>query len=333
MQGAGRSGSVLKIVSVCMWLVLLVIYLVYPVDFVLLNNLSLIDLYTNPSVLQIRLPRAIACCLVGSGLGISGLISQGLFRNPIASPSILGTTTGSVLGAILVAFFLPHESYWIRILASFAGALLSAALVVKLSNKYKAISSSHLLLIGFAINVLLGSWNSMFLALSMNDTIKSNAILQWMMGSFVGKSWDHILVMTGPFICGLSLAYRLSAKLNILNLGYELAVTQGLDWRKLRNHAILCIAILIGTSVSFSGMIPFVGLIVPHICRMLFGPDNKKLLPYCAVIGMCLCLGADLLAKSILYPLELNVGALIAIIGAPWMVFLVSSKNIRHTED
>lgn len=316
--------------SICIWFVLLVTYLVYPGNFALQDN-SAPD-FLNPSVLQIRLPRAIVCCLVGAALGISGLISQGLFRNPIASPSILGTTTGSALGAILVTFFLPHESYWVRILASFGGALLSAALVMQLSNKYKAISSSHLLLIGFAINVLLGSWNSMFLALSMNDTIKSNAILQWMMGSFVGKNWDHVLVMSAPFLFGTGLAYRLSPKLNILNLGYELAVTQGLDWRKLRNHAILCIAILIGTSVSFSGMIPFVGLIVPHICRMLFGPDNKKLLPYCALVGMSLCLVADLLAKSIRYPLELNVGALIAIIGAPWMVYLVYNKNMRYTE-
>lgn len=324
--------SHVKILPIIIWLVFLVTYLIYPGSLTKLTDTTLTQFYTDPSFIQIRLPRAIVCCIVGACLAIAGLISQGLFRNPIASPSVLGTTTGSVLGAILVVFFLPTESYWSRIWASFAGALGSAFLVVRLSNKYAAISSTHLLLIGFAINVLLGSWNSMFLALSMSDTVKSNVILQWMMGSFVGKSWDHVLVMLGPCILGLILAHRLCSKLNVLNLGYELAVTQGLNWRKLRNSAILCIALLVGTSVSFSGMIPFVGLLVPHVCRMIFGPDSKKLLPYCAYYGMSLCLASDLLAKNLLYPLELNVGALVAIIGAPWMVYLVSSKNFRYTE-
>ena len=272
---------------------------------------------------QIRLPRSLLCALLGAALGAAGVLTQGLFRNPIASPSIIGTASGAVLASILVVFIWPTPPIYATTAAGFLGSLLVTAGLLTVIQKIRQQTIQGLLLIGFAINLLLNSLVSLLLALSLQDYNLTPKVLAWMLGSFNGKSWLECLVATlllGPTsLCSSRLAYQL----NLLSLGTDVAASLGVNWRRLRITLLICIAVSVGTSVSLVGMLPFIGLVIPHMARSLTGPEHRQLLRLSGLLGACFCLIADLLSQRLLYPTELQVGVLVSLVGAPVFIGLL----------
>ena len=282
-------------------------------------------------LLQIRLPRALLCALIGAGLSAAGVLTQGLFRNPIASPSIIGSASGAVLFAVLLLFLWPTPAIYASSIAGFFGALIVTASLLIVIQKLQEQSIHSLLLIGFAINLLLNSFISLLLALSLQDYNLTPKVLAWMLGSFNGKSWLEFFVASLFLIPAIFWSQRLSYQLNLLGLGIDVARSLGVNWQRLRWGLLICIAISVGTSVSLAGMIPFVGLVIPHIARSLVGPEHRQLLRFSCLLGACFCLLADILAQKLLYPAELQVGVLISLIGAPVFISLLW-RDYRRSE-
>lgn len=276
---------------------------------------------------DIRLPRILVCCLVGMALGAGGVLSQGLFRNPLASPSVIGTSSGGVLAAVTLMFFGVGHLFFLIPIAGFGGALLTTLLVLKLTKAQEGQSIDKVLLTGFSLNTLVGAITSFILALSLEDYEKAPMILNWMMGSFSGKGWEHIFMAIVPISIGLYLSFTLAYRLNLLALGSEVAQSLGVDWQGLRLKAIFAIALLVGASVSIVGLLPFLGLIVPHVTRTLIGPEHRRLLMASLINGMTLTLFADFLARQLWQPKELQVGVLISLAGSPLFLWLLWRRN------
>lgn len=293
---------------------------IYPWQ--LLQNDSEMSRYI---LLSIRLPRVACACIVGGALAAAGVITQGLFRNPLASPSVIGISSGGLLGAIL-AFYLGAStlSLWALPLFAFVGCVLTTLAILAFARSVRALAIEDLLLAGFALNGILSAISSFILSLSLNDFDKAPAMMNWMLGTLNGKTWDHCLVGVIPIAGALLLAGRIAYRFNILSLGNDVARSLGLELRKLRMQSVLAISILVAAAVSVGGLLPFLGLIVPHISRLIMGPDHRTLLRVSVVNGMTLLLLADLLARTIIPPQEIQVGVLISLIGSPfflWMIF------------
>lgn len=275
---------------------------------------------------QIRLPRLLICTLVGMAISAAGVLSQGLFRNSLASPSVIGTSSGGVLAAVLVIYFGRQELVlWIPV-AGFVGALVTTLLVIY-ATQDRTQGIERILLTGFSINTLIGSITSFFLALSLDDFSRAPMILNWMMGSFNSKGWEHVLLSLIPIAIGIYLAFFCTYRLNVLSLGSEIAQSLGISWNRLRLQTIVGISLLVGTSVSLVGMLPFLGLIVPHLSRQIVGADHKKLLIASMINGISLCLIADFMARNLWQPVEMQVGVLISLIGSPLFLWLLWRSN------
>lgn len=276
-------------------------------------------------LLSIRLPRLLCACLVGAGLSISGLLTQGLFRNPLASPSVVGISSGGSLGAIIAFFFgLNLLSMWALPFSAFVGCALTTLLILALSRSTRLSGVEDLLLVGFALNAILSAISSFLLSLSLTDFDKGPVMMNWLLGTLTGKTWDHIVIAVGPILLGLFFAHRIAYQLNVLALGQDVATTLGVNLKSLRLKTILVVSMLDATAVAIGGILPFLGLIVPHISRLMAGPDHKSLMLICAINGMSLLLLADLAARTLIAPGEIQVGVLISLFGSPfflWMLF------------
>ena len=321
----------------CFGLFLLAFYLSVSIGSSGFGLGSLADLY-NPSsdltgsliLLKIRIPRLFVAALCGAALGSSGVISQGLFRNPLASPSILGTTSGGALAAALTFFFGIAEAHWlVTPVAGLLGSFLATAFVFYLSRKSEFFTIANLMLIGFALNAFLGSLTSLIISLSMDDYQKTAALLHWLFGGFSARSWEHFFIGIGPIAIGIVWSYWIAARLDVLSLGEEVASTLQSNIRRLRGESIVAMSLLVGVSVSIAGGLPFVGRVVPHISRYLVGPHHKKLVLYSALNGMTLTLIADLIARTVRAPLEFEVGILTSLLGAPFFVYLLMQGERR----
>jgi iron complex transport system permease protein len=279
-------------------------------------------------LIDIRLPRVVAACLIGGALAAAGVLTQGLFRNPLASPSVVGISSGGVLGAILAFYFginLIH--LWALPLFALVGCVLTTLLLLRFARDPRGFPIEDLLLIGFALNGILSALTSFLLSLALNDFDKAPAMMNWMLGTLSGKTWEHCLVAAGPLIFGIFFAQKLAYRFNVLSLGNDVAQTLGLDLKRLRTEAVLLVSILVGTSVSMSGMMPFIGLIVPHFTRMMVGPDHRQLLGLSVVNGMTLLMLADLVARILIPPQEVQVGVLISLIGSPFFLWMLYQRR------
>jgi iron complex transport system permease protein len=256
-------------------------------------------------------------------LGTAGVLSQGLFRNPLASPSVIGTSSGGVLAAVVAMYLGFPKLAWTIPGMGFAGALITTLMVLYLTQRDAQGSIEKVLLAGFSLNTFVGALTSFVLALSLEESSKAPMILNWMMGSFSGKGWEHMAIALAPISIGMLLAFSLAYRLNVLALGGEIAQSLGVSWETVRTQAIIAIALLVGTSVSLVGLLPFLGLIVPHITRSLIGPEHRRLMICSLINGMNLTLLADFLARHIWQPKELQVGVLIALVGSPLFLWLL----------
>lgn len=278
-------------------------------------------------ILQIRLPRVILSLLVGASLGGAGTVFQSLFVNPMADAYIIGISSGSALGAVL-AIALNIRFYILGISSipvfAFIGGVSTVLLVYAISSRGRHNQMLNLLLSGLAINSFLSSVMSFLLLLS--DTSLHQSIY-WLMGGFSGRGWEHIRIMTPYFILSVIILSLFTRELNILLLGDEQAQTLGVNVPQVRRIIIVFTSLLTATAVSVSGIIGFVGLVVPHILRLLIGPDNRMLFPASLFGGAILLTISDLIARTALSPSEIPVGIVTSLIGAPFFISLLVKRG------
>ena len=278
--------------------------------------------------LSIRLPRLLVAALCGGALSAAGVLSQGLFRNPLASPSVLGATAGGVLGAVVVFYCVNPWLHWFWLPSgAFLATLLTMGLVLVIFRSLGAAESSQLLICGFAITTLLGAFTSLLISLMLPQIEKTASLLQWMMGAFNGRGWGHLLMALPAVLAGLALAFSLARKLDLLAFGDDLASSLNIAIPKLQHQSIVAIALLVGASVAVAGALPFVGLIVPHITRKFTGPLHHLLLPVSILHGMILLIIADLFAQKLLFPRELEVGTLTSVLGVIFFFIILNRRD------
>jgi iron complex transport system permease protein len=275
-------------------------------------------------VFQIRLPRLIAAMLVGSSLSISGAAFQGVFRNPLVSPQILGVSSGAGFGAALAIFFFCNST--IIQASAFVFGLAAVGLTYLISKTVKGSSTLVLVLGGIAIGAFFSALISIAKCVAdPYDQLPS--IVFWLMGSLAALDNVDVLMVAGPILLGIIVLIAVRWRINTLAMGDEEAQAMGVDTKKLRAIIIICCTIITAASVSISGMIGWVGLVIPHIGRMLVGPDHKKLLPACLSIGAFYLLLVDNIARAAL-SVEIPLGILTAMVGAPFFIYLLR-KNKR----
>ena len=291
--------------------------------------------HINLVIQEIRLPRTILCMVIGAVLALCGAVMQGLFRNPLAEPGIIGVSAGAALGAALAIVLFSELSLnypgFMNFAAvpvfAFLGGALTTLLVYKLGTGKFGTSVTIMLLAGVAISALSGAGIG-FLNFIADDQMLRDLSL-WSMGSLAGAKWSGIALALVTLVVLFILFYRQAMSLNALLLGESEAQHLGIPVQKLKRQLILLTAAGVGITVSLSGMIGFIGLVIPHLGRMLAGPDHRVLLPLSAVLGALLLTAADMFSRVVLAPAELPVGIVTAIIGAPFFLYLLFQQKGR----
>ena len=286
-------------------------------------------------ILDIRLPRAILGFLVGAALAVSGVVMQGLFRNPLADPGLVGVSSGASFGAVVVIVLggtvaapaLALFGIYALPLAAFGGGLLTTLLLYRIATQGGATSVATMLLAGIALGAL--TMAATGILISMADDKQLRDLTFWGMGSLAGATWIKVAA-AGPVIALALTAMPFMARgLNAITLGEAAAFHMGIHVQRLKTVAILAVAAATGASVAVSGGIGFVGIVVPHILRMAIGPDHRFLLPAAAVLGGTLLIFADLLARTIVAPAELPIGIITAAVGGPFFLWILLRQRGR----
>lgn len=291
------------------------------------RNLSLHDRI----FLEIRLPRTVLCVLVGASLAIGGALMQALFRNPIVEPGLIGTSSGAAFGAalyfVLGATFRFHAGEWTLPFAACAGGLLSTTLVLLISKTKERAGNSvvSVLLTGIAVNALFMSGVG-FLSYIARDP-QARSITFWGLGTLSGANWHSVIIVAISTLTGLFAALRYARDLNALMLGEEEAVLLGVHVGRLKTILLAINVLMIAVATSFVGVISFVGLVVPHLLRMINGSDNRFLIRNSAIAGAILLTLADLLARMLIPPAELPIGIVTSVVGVPVFIYLLRKKN------
>lgn len=273
-------------------------------------------------VWHIRLSRTLVGLLVGAGLGVSGAVMQGVFGNPLADPGIIGVSSGAALGAVIAIMLgLTTISMFYMPLFALLGALLAVSMTISLAMRQGKIPVMPLLLSGVAVSMFMTAMTSGFLTF-MNE-YRLREFLFWMVGGLDYRRWEHVYLAAGPVIIGIIVLCFLARHLNILVLGDQEAKSVGVPVLTLRLLLIFVAAITTATAVCVSGTIGFVGLVVPHIMRILIGPEHRTLLPACALTGALFLVSCDTLGRLLIPPAEIRVGILTALVGAPYFLYLL----------
>ena len=322
----------LSLLTLALLLVILIAMGVGAVSFpaaALLRSLAGRGRLTMPDrtiLFTIRLPRILAAAMVGSALSVAGLLFQGLFRNPLADPYVIGSSGGAVLGASMGVFVLPPISiagFGTSALLAFGGAVGSIALVYALASVKGRTPVVPLLLAGFAVSTML-SYSSYFLEVLDRDFGTGMRVLtSWLHGTITQPTWPELAIVAAMLTVGLGASIPLVHRLNTLALGEEYAAHLGLQVQQTRIAVIVVGSVLTAAAVALGGLISFVGLIVPHMMRILLGPDHVRLLPFTALAGAIFLLVADTVARTVVAPAELPVGVLTACIGGPFFLYLL----------
>ncbi len=275
-------------------------------------------------VWNIRVPRLLLAVIVGAALAVSGVVLQAFFQNPMAAEYVVGVSAGAALGAT-VGFVLWSATTVFglasRTLFAFIGALGTTATVYVLSRRGGRVPVSTLLLTGMAINALASALCSLLLLVAKAADV--SLVVFWLMGSVADRGWLAVWILLGPVVIGLLAVYLLSRELNVLLMGEETAHHLGVDVERTKRVLLVLSSVLAASCVAVTGMIGFVGLIVPHLMRLLTGPDHRALIPAAAIGGAVLLLVADVLARSVAAPVEIPIGIVTSILGCPFFLFLL----------
>lgn len=285
-------------------------------------------LYTHDVIIYtIRLPRVLLASLVGAGLALAGAVFQGLFRNPMADPYVIGVSSGAALGAVLA--ILAQEitglslTYGVPAWA-FLMAVVTIMIVYRLARSGGRVPVMTLLLAGIAVNSLLSALVSLCMFYSGSQM---HQLVFWLMGGFSGRGWSYMVMFLPYALIGTIIIWIYTRELNAMLMGEEPAEHLGIDVEKVKLRLLIAAALLTGACVSVSGLIGFVGLIVPHMVRLISGPDHRVLLPLVAVTGAVFMVAADIAARVLIAPEELPVGIVTAIVGAPFFIYLLRRQK------
>ncbi|CAN7417683.1 MULTISPECIES: iron ABC transporter permease [Ensifer] len=280
-------------------------------------------------ILDIRLPRAVLGMLVGASLAVSGVVMQGLFRNPLADPGLVGVSSGASLGAVLLivlgsAVFGPLFAlfgFYALPVAAFIGGLVTTLLLYRIATRGGQTSIATLLLAGIALGALTGAFTGVLIFIADDKQLRD--VTFWGLGSLAGASWTKIAAAAPIILLSLAVTPFLARGLNAITLGEAAAFHMGIPVQRMKNIAIVSVAAATGASVAVSGGIGFVGIVVPHLLRLVIGPDHRYLVPASALLGGTLLILADMIARTIASPAELPIGIVTAFIGAPFFLWIL----------
>lgn len=277
-------------------------------------------------VYQVRMPRIILAALVGLALAAVGTTFQGLFKNPMADPYIIGVSSGAALGAAIaiVSGFSTTLGFGAIPLTAFGGALLAIFIVYNVARVGSRVPVYTLLLAGVALSSFMSALTSLLMVLNAREL---QQIIFWMLGSFAGKNWTQIAIVAPVIILGTGGLWLFARDLNAMLFGEETARYLGIDAEKVKKLLLALAAVTIAAAVAVSGTIGFVGLIIPHLVRLFTGPDHRILLPAAALIGAAFMVAADTLARIAIAPAEIPVGIITAFFGGPFFIYLLRRKK------
>lgn len=295
--------------------------------------LSLSDIWGGSDLSQrilyeLRLPRILLVMLSGGMLAICGAVVQSLFRNPLADPGLIGVSGGAALAAVtwqVLASSIIGTGVWVSAgmpIAAFGGGILVTFFVIRMARNTSGISALTLLLTGIAINAIAAAGIAGLKYLSDSMTLRQ--VTFWLMGNVQGASWWAVLMLFLISVVFVPVLFRHAVPLNLLLLGEQQALLLGIDVEKTQKRLVLITALMVGAVVSMVGLIGFVGLVVPHLVRLINGPDNRFLLPMSFFMGALLLLLADLIARIVAAPAELPIGLITALIGGPVFLFMIA---------
>ncbi len=282
-------------------------------------------------LLQIRLPRTLLAVLVGASLAIAGAAMQGLFRNPLADPTLIGVSAGAALGAVSVIVLggSLFSVAWLGDsavpLAAFVGSLLATAVVKRLATSEGRTDVATLLLAGVAVQAV--AMAGVGLLTYLADDAQLRTLSFWTLGSLGGAGWSSLLFAAPLMLAAILIIPAKAAALNAMLLGEAEAGHLGFDTQRLKRVLVLLVSGAVGAAVAVSGIIGFVGLVVPHLLRLIVGPDHRWLLPGSALLGAALMLSADLLARTLVVPAELPIGIITALLGGPFFIWLLVRRR------
>jgi iron complex transport system permease protein len=338
----------MKVLSLRKWLItiiLLIILLIATIIFCSfqgsadINFRDAIEIFSNPLnrnwlntkaviLLKVRLPRILLGCMVGGALAVAGVVLQALLRNPLADPYVLGVSSGSALGAIIA--ILLGLNINIGLLPSiplfgFAGGLLTILFVYHISKVHRKISVQTMLLVGVVTGAILAAI-IMFIT-SIAGPNKVQGIIFWLMGSLSSQEYPMLLIVSFYIITGILILLYHARDLNLLVLGEESALQLGLEVERTKKIAFIGASLITGAAVSVSGLIGFVGILIPHLMRMIIGSDHRLLLPVAGLSGSIYLVLADTLARTLLSPTEIPVGVITAICGGPFFIYLLTKRG------
>jgi iron complex transport system permease protein len=305
---------------------------------ILLNGTGLFHFtrHWDPSaeviVWQVRMPVVVGAGLVGAGLAIAGVLFQGMLRNPLADPFLIGTSSGAALGAA-IGFVLPFDTVYgsffpLTTLLAFVGAMVTVFFVYLIARTDGYTPVVTLLLAGVVVNAVLVAFQTIVLTLSPHAQFGIQALFNWLSGGVTVTSWPPIAVVATIIIGGITFSFSLSGVLDAFALGEESAAHLGLHVERRKVLIIIVGSLLTAAAVSISGLIGFVGLVTPHMMRLLLGPNHRLLLPTSALSGAIFLMVADLLARIVIAPAVLPVGVFTALVGAPFFLFLL--RNMKR---
>jgi len=279
-------------------------------------------------IFKIRLPRIILAAIVGFSLSLGGLVFQAMLRNPLADPFILGVSSGSAFGAVIGIVIGFGYNLGIPVM-SFSGALLTIYLILTAGRRKMGMESSTILLTGVIINAFFTAIIMFFIATAADDRLHS--MLFWLYGDLSQSNYRESVIVAPVMIASFVILYGFSKHLNLIAAGEEAAVQLGVDVERAKSICFIIVSLMVGLVVSLSGLIGFVGLIIPHLGRMAFGSDHRLLMPVSALGGAAFLVVADSLARTIISPGELPVGVITAFIGAPFFIYLLKTRGSKWT--
>lgn len=273
-------------------------------------------------ITELRLPRVILAASIGAALSITGASFQGIFKNPLADPYIIGASSGGALGAAVAIIINSRVAAGFSLISLFAflgslGATYTVYMLGKIKGKF---STTAIILSGIALNSMLSALLSLILLFNKEQM---SHVIFWTMGSFAAAGWKQVAVVLPGIAAGIIIIYLFSRDLNIMLLGEESAMHLGVDTNRLKKVILFTGAFITGLSVSVSGIIGFVGIVVPHIVRLILGPDNRIMIPFTAVGGAMFLMAADGLARTLIPPTEIPVGILTSSVGGPFFIYLL----------
>ncbi|MGI6412919.1 MAG: FecCD family ABC transporter permease [Syntrophomonadaceae bacterium] len=302
---------------------------------IILHELPIISSLIDPSwpdthqsiIVLLRLPRVLLAGMVGAGLALAGAAFQGLLRNPMADPYVIGVSSGAALGAVIGMLLQSVLGFNIPMAVpgfAFIFAMATIFVVYELARTGSQVPVMTLLLAGIAVGSLLSALVSLCMYLSGSQL---HQLVFWLMGGFSGRGWIYVHIFLPYGLLGAGVIFIYSRELNVLLLGEEPAQHLGIEVEKVKRNLLIAAALITGACVAVGGLIGFVGLIIPHIVRMLIGPDHRLLLPAVAALGGVVLILADLAARVVVAPGELPVGIVTALLGAPFFIYLLRKQK------